>query len=371
MTLQDVVKVADPFMDADSLGPEEENPERITGGRYRLPDLTIGDAGELITGEGPRVGGWQRVTTLVKAIGDARALDLWHQRELIKGMVVRPDLYDLACSIMSTETDPGKLRRELERLGEMILAAAGADIGRNLGTAFHGFTEAQDGGMISFARRKWHGKLNNYRNGLVAQGLQVDPRLMERKVVVLKYGLAGTLDRILKNLVTGGLLVGDLKSQKAFWTWTEISAQLAAYAMADAMWDRALLRYVQMPAVSQEEAVVAWMPVDRTARDPEAEDPDGVDFFSVDLDRGRRRLDLCHRVDRTRSEDRSKYQTLGLLRPQPGLALVEAYAARLDSVGSPAEGSALWAEVAAVGLDNTPELVELAQDVARRFAPVG
>jgi hypothetical protein len=369
MTIQDAIMPEDPFATADTLKAPSTDPEEIRGGRYRLPDLTIGDAGELITGDGPRTGGWQRVTTLVKAIGDARALDLWHQRELIKGMVLRPDLYDLACAVMSTTTDPGALRRDLEALGEKILAAAGADIGRNLGTAFHGFTEAQDAGMMVYARRQWHGKLANYGDGLKAQGLQVQRHLIERKIVVLRYGLAGTLDRILKDLVTNGLEIADLKTQKTFWTWTEISAQLAAYAMADAMWDRAELCYVEMPPVSQETAIVSWMPVAHPAalESGQEADADGVDFFQVDLERGRARLEECYRVDRIRSEDRSKYQTLGLLRPQPGLALVEAYAARLDSVASAQEGSALWAEVAAQGLATVPELEELAREVAQRF----
>lgn len=363
----------DPFATAETMGPDEENPERITGGRYRLPDLKVtmitGEAPELVTGDGPRKGGWQRVTTLVKAIGDARALDLWHQRKLLYGLVIRPDLYDLACATVAT-TPEAQLRGALEKLATRILVAAGADEGANLGTAFHGFTEAQDLGLIHYARRKWHGKLSNYADGLAAQGLQVLPECVERRVVILKYGLAGTLDRVLRDLAAGVLRIGDLKSQKAFWTWLEIAAQLAAYAMADAMWDRAKLAYVQMPPVAQDRAVVSWMPVEHPAA-RESGVPslaDGVDFFDVDLEKGRRALEKCYQVDRLRSEAKSAGQTWGLLRPLPELALVEAYARRLDAVSGPQEGSALWAEVTARGLAATPELVELAEKVAARFS---
>jgi hypothetical protein len=247
----------DPFATASSLLTDDEDPERITGGRYRLPDLSRNEAGELITGSGPRKGGWQRVTTLVKAIGDARALDLWHQREIIKGLVLSPDLYDLACAALSTITDPGELRDALGQLATQALTAAGADVGRNLGTAFHGFTEAQDIGMMHYARRKWHGKLEKYATGMRAHGLQVLPEYVERKVVILRYSLAGTLDRILWDAASGCYRIGDLKSQKAFWTWLETSAQLAAYAMADAMWDRRACTYVDMPKVADDLAVVA------------------------------------------------------------------------------------------------------------------
>lgn len=363
----------DPFATTSTLGTDDEDPERITGGRYRLPDLTVSPQdGSLVTGLTARKGGWQRVTTLVKAIGDARALDLWHQRLLVLGMVKRPDLYDLACATVAT-TAPEDMRAALEDMAGRLLLAAGADEGANLGTAFHGFTEAQDLGLMHYARRIWHGKLRNYRDGLGVQRLQVVPELIERRVVVLKYGLAGTLDRILFDAVTGSHRVGDLKSQKRFWTWLEISAQLAAYAMADAMWDRALMRYVDMPKVETDLAVVAWMPVDgnseETARQrTSTEDVDGVDFFNVDLAKGREALELCHRVDRMRSDAKSKHQTWGLLRPAPELSLVEAYARRLADVSTPAEGSAVWAEITGLGLDGTPELVALARESASRFS---
>lgn len=358
----------DPFsISSRLLDDGQEDPERITAGRYRLPDLMIWVGGELITAKGSRKGGWQRVTTMVKAIAEARALDLWHQRLLVMGFVIRPDLYDLACATYATLRDgePNELRTALEGIANKVLAAAGADEGANLGTAFHGFTEAQDLGLMHFARRLWHGKLKNYRHGLEEQGLEVRPEWVERKVVVLEYGLAGTLDRILYDRVNAQNVIGDLKSQKAFWTWLEIAAQLAAYAMADAMWDRAKRCYVEMPKVSQDEAVVAWMPREHPAAremdaPPGAED--GVDFFSVDLAKGREALEVCARVNALRSEAKSVKQTWGLLRPAPVLATTEAYARRLGEVSSLAEGSALWAEIEKAGLGETPELVELANE---------
>ena len=137
----------DPFSISSQLFDSgQEDPERITAGRYRLPDLKgfgrqllDGTLVEPITGEGSRKGGWQRVTNLVKAIGDARALDLWHQRLLIMGLVKRPDLYDLACATVATTPDE-ELRVRLEEVAGRVLATAGADEGANLGTAFHGFT---------------------------------------------------------------------------------------------------------------------------------------------------------------------------------------------------------------------------------------
>lgn len=361
----------DPFLSASQVG-KVWNPDATSGGRYRLPELTIGPSGELITGTGPQTGGQQRVTTMVKAIGDARALDLWHQRLLIMAMVKRPDLYDLACATVAT-TPEESMREALESVAGKLLAAVGADEGSNLGTAFHGFTEAQDLGMMHYARRIWHGKLRNYSEGLKAQGLKVAPEYVERKVVVLRYGLAGTLDRIVWDELNMCWVISDLKSIKKFWTWLEISAQLAAYAMADAMWDRAKRCYVEMPPVDQKEGIVAWMPVigqsgETSRQNTSTGEVDGVDFFSVDLAKGRAALELCHQVDRMRSEAKSTRQTWGLLRPAPGLALVEAFARRLSEVETVHEGSAVWAEIEKAGLTETPELRELAIEVAGRLS---
>ncbi len=375
-TLQhmDALAADDPFATSTSLGEADNDPERITGGRYRLPDLTIVPGApvgsRIVTGRESRKGGWQRVTTMVKAIADARALDLWHQRQLIVGMVLRHDLYDLACAILAGRdvhaTDPAeraRLREDLEDLANRILVAAASDAGANLGTAFHGFAEAQDLGMMHYARRRWAGRLESYQSGMKAHQLQVVPEYVERRVVVLKYGLAGTLDRILRDLVTDQYRIGDLKSQKRFWTWLEISAQLAAYQMADAMWDRKSMSYVEMPPVAEDLAVVAWSPEEHPER------ADGVDFFDVDLAKGREILALSHTVDRLRAEVKSKGQTVGLLRPLPEMSVVESYARRLDTVSSAREGSALWGEICNRGLSNVPELISLAQDVAKRFMP--
>jgi hypothetical protein len=366
----------DPFATTTNLGPDVEDPERITGGRYRLPGLQVSPSGEIATmGLESRPGGWQRVTTMVKAIADSRALNLWQMRQLLLGLAQRSDLYDLTCATVAT-TAPEELRQALDGLASRILLAAASDAGANLGTAFHGFTEAQDLGLAHFARRVWHGKLRNYAEGMAAQKLAVVPQYIERRVVVLRYGLAGTLDRVLEDTAQESVFrIGDLKSQKSFWTWLEIAPQLAAYAMADAMWDRAARCYVQMPKVNQDHAVVAWMPVAHPntldgAGLPGAED--GVDFFDVDLERGRRALAACAEVVALRSEAKSAHQTWGVLRPAPALAPVEAYARRLDCVESREEGSALWLEIQRAGLAETPELAELAGEVARRFlsAPV-
>jgi hypothetical protein len=353
----------DPFMTSDSPGVDER--PLIRAGRYRMPELIINPDGTIGTG-GQKKGGRQRVTTLVKAIADARALDLWHQRQLLVGIVRRPELYDLLCATVATTPDPADLKKALDELAPRVLAASGAEEGAGLGTAFHGFTEAQDLGLMHYARQIWHGKLRNYSEGMADQGLEVDPEYIERVIVCERYNAAGTFDRLLWDTAHGVYRVGDLKSQKKFWTWLEIAAQMAAYQLADAIWDRRKLCFVEMPKVAEDHAVVVWMPITH----PDALDggsPDGVDFFNVDLERGREALELCFRVDRMRSEAKGRHQTWGLLRPSPQLARVEAFARRLDAVSSLAEGSAVWAEISKAGLGQEAALTTLAGEIAARF----
>jgi hypothetical protein len=352
----------DPFATAAELLAPDDDPERIVRGRYQLPTLTFDDAGRPVTGAAPPPRGWQRVTTLAKAIGDAHALDLWHQRQLIEGMVLRPDYLDLAASALANGRDnPAALRREMDRIAELILAASASDRGAVLGTSAHGFTEAQDRGLIHHARPVWTERLRAYGDTLDAHGLRIMPQWVERKVVILPYKLAGTIDRILHDMTINELVIDDLKSQKRLLTWVEIAAQLAAYALADAMWDRERGCYVDMPRVSQDIAVVAWMPAehpDRTA---------GVDMFNVDLERGRAALDLAARVAKLRAEARSTRQTWGTLRPMPALSVVERFARRLADVSTRAEGSAVWAEIEKAGCGGVPELRDAARDALARL----
>jgi hypothetical protein len=97
------------------------------------------------------------------------------------------------------------------------------------------------------------------------------------------------------------------------------------------------------------------------------ETSDGVDFFNVDLEKGRQILEVCRSVIELRRDANSKYQTWGLLRPLPNMLAVESYARRLESVQDQGEGSALWAEITAQGLHEVPELKDAAAQTLARM----
>lgn len=351
----------DPFFTTKDALFDQGDPFGITAGRYRLPDLFVNPDGSLVTGTVPKKGGRRRVTTEVKAIGDSKALGDWQLRRAAVGFVLREDLYDLMC--VQVGTDPED-KDAIDKIVRQAMNAAGADMGANLGTAFHGFTEGQDLGVASFARRRWHAKLANYASNWEAYQLQVIPEYVERKVVVERYNLAGTLDRIVLDLTTGVLHIDDTKTQKTFWTWIETAAQLAAYQLADAMWNKDTCLFEEMPATCPNVAIVNWCPEKHPGR------PDAVDLFDVDLERGREALSLAVSVNALRSEAKAKGQTWGTLRPLPALGVVETYAARLRDVSTRAEGSALVSEIRARGVW-CDELADVARDSVKNLEMTG
>lgn len=258
--------------------PGKPAPEILRNGRYHLPP--VGDP----TG---RPLSRQRVTNFVKAVSDSYALDQWKMRRVVVGLSRREDLYDLA---RGTAADD---KATLGSIVDQALEAAKVfeEGGADTGTAFHAYTDQVDRGQPHTARAKWAPKLENYTRAMRAHGLEVVPAWMERRVVIERFNLGGTLDRILRSSGTGELFIGDLKSQKSFYTWWEIALQLALYSEADAMWNPDTLTYEDMPPVSRDLALVAWMPVVHPGADRDA-----VTFYDVDLTEARPCLDLVSNV---------------------------------------------------------------------------
>ena len=288
--------LTDPFA-----APAEPTPDILKNGRYWLPPINDPTAKRV---------GWTRATTLVKTVSDMFLIDRYHQREIMIGLAKREDLYDLVCATDFDDKDT------LNKLALDVLEAAKSDrgyAGSEVGTAFHSATERLDRGEAHGLRPKWDTKLRNYEEAMRRRGFMFNPLWMERRVVCERYQVAGTFDRIAtkypqplttKTENDSTLHITDLKTQKTFYTWWEIAAQLAIYANADAMWDEDQHRYVSMPKVDKDVAYVTWMPVQHPG-----DDPDAVDVYAVDIAKGWRAVDLIHLVRSLRKEG-EKWGTL-------------------------------------------------------------
>jgi hypothetical protein len=307
----------------------------ITGGRYRLPNR---DGSH-------RPGGWMRVSNLASALSDQRALMLWDTRMTLLGIRAAPSLVDELAMLDVDRMEPATLRKELERIAQEAKVYARADEGSRRGNARHAMVERWHATGEESGTAVMQGQLRAYRDVLEAHQLAPVPAMQERVVIVESLGVAGRFDTALQNLANGGpIRIGDLKTQRAFWSLMEVRAQLACYAHADAMWDEGAQRYVDAPVFDRTLGHVMWMPKDV----PEDWDGDesGVRVLDIDLVKGwataRRALEICA----DRSEAKSAATLRGMFRPLPmsavmAMSRIDWYVTRFEECETLADGSLL------------------------------
>ena len=219
-------------------------------GRYKLPNPQTGQWHS-----------WTRCTTFARSIADSFALSQWSQRMTAKGLSMRPDLVQLAAALdVSADKDL------LNRLVEQAKDAAGAKVAADTGTAIHTFAEETDAGNMSIdAVPKAHRSgVVAYREALRAAGMTVRPDLQERAVCVPLYGVAGRLDKVVRE-ADGAHAIGDVKSGKnPSLSALEIAIQLAIYAHGlngAGVWDLSAERWEDPGVrVRTDYAVVMHMP---------------------------------------------------------------------------------------------------------------
>lgn len=253
--------------------------------RYRLPDPGTGQAK-----------GYTRATTFAKSIADTYALNRYGERMAIKGISMRPDL------LAAVAATPLEEKEKLNKLAERAKEAAGAKAGANLGTALHTFTEQYDRGEPVTAPAPWDRDVAAYAAGMTNAGITIEPGMIEQTVLCLKYGIAGTFDRLGFQELTvrhgAGFELGgkarrviDLKTGRDLqYGWLEIAVQLAIYANADYIFNKTTKEYEPMPPCDRETAIVAHLPVG-TGK---------LTIYEVDIAMGWQLAELCFRVRNAR-----------------------------------------------------------------------
>lgn len=218
------------------------DPKRDRWGRYILTDPDTGE-------EKP----WTRVTTLASVLDSEFGLSKWKMRNVVLGLVTRPDLLDIAYA-----SDPED-KQQLDELCEDALKAANTEVRANQGTALHKFTARIDTGDLSRNPRQWDADLKAYEVFKEENDIQTAPSLIERITVIPSLETAGTIDRIVKHenepkiadLKTGGSLTHGGMS---------ITIQLAMYSRGKGLWNEVTGKWSAMPPVSQTEGLVMYLP---------------------------------------------------------------------------------------------------------------
>lgn len=318
-------------MDDEFGTPEPLPAPLISGGRYRLPNR---DGSH-------HAGGWQRVTNLVAAYSDQYALRVWEHLEVMHALTLAPSVLagvdPVALKALPFRGRVEAVEEWLNRAKDVSGGSEGARHGNLRHAAVEGYHEGLPTAHLDIGTQK---ALRLYAAALEDAELSPLPGMQERILMIESLDACGRVDNVLTDRRRSMDVIGDLKTQKRFWTWLEIAAQLACYAHATAMWDADTLAWVDPPAVSREVAMVLWMPRER----------EHVEVREVDIVAGWRTARRARDVVLDRAAAKSTRSPRAWLRPAKPPSEVAAYARRFAEVESVREGRALSVEIRERGL---------------------
>lgn len=348
----------DPFDEFDTPTQLDPSDAIIRGGRYRLPrrDGTH------------KPYGWQRVSNLVSAYSDQYALRNWEMGEVLAGVAADPDV--LAELIRCAPQDMSKDERWAwtEAFIEKAKDASGGNRAAKHGTQRHEAVHEHHQGLPPIHQDAGTRRaLALYASALERHNFMALPGMQERRVLIESLEACGTLDNIVAEICqpcqgsgerdedtvcpncagagqVGTLRIADLKTQRRFWTWLEIGAQLACYAHGDAMWDVATGTWVGMPPVDQNVAHVLWMPRTELGEEPH------VEVWDVDIVAGWKTAQRAYEVVKDRAAAKSVKGRRAWLRPAPPASETERWAARFAAADTHAEGAQLVREAKIAGV---------------------
>lgn len=255
--------------------PKRVDPSRPEAkrGRYTLPNPDTGKSKS-----------WQRVTNFIKLCEDTYHLELWKQRNVAKGLSMRPDYVEAVQPL-----DVKVHKERLNRICELAQDIAGAYKNTEEGTALHTSTELADyaNGSLDSVPVRHHVRVQMYLDSLRSNGLTVVPDMIERVTASAKYDVAGKFDRIFQ-LDDRSYVIGDLKTgDNLDLSMPSISSQLACYEDGinhTGVWDGT--RYDTSMKVRTDFGVVVHLPSTR----------DEVTVYAVSLEPGHERNRVCLEV---------------------------------------------------------------------------
>lgn len=330
----DLIELADKPVEDPGTG---QSVGRVDGkNRYMIPDPDTGKPAR-----------WTRATSFAKAIAETENLQRWGERMAIKGLMERPDL------AARTERLPVDRKRELDGIVRDAKTAAGAWKKAGYGTTFHKLTERVDLGDLDpfVAGPPWGAMLRAYVQLIANAGIKIRREYIEGTVVVKKYKVAGTFDRIVE-MPSGELWVADVKTGRDLsWSWGEISIQLALYAHADAIYDFETAQFLDMPLVNQEQALVIHAPVEG----------DHVSLERVNIQAGWEAAELCAKVRSWRAFKNLAAQATRLQVEDDGPDLPRKWVGRIEAALTVSDLSLVWKEASEAG-EWTDVLTELGQE---------
>lgn len=209
------------------------------------------------------VGPWTRVSTVAKTLDDPYFLDLWKQRQIVRGIHKKPDLLR---AIDGGRFDPDSQhgKKILNALASQAMEEVGSYDGATAGTKFHDLAERYDLGQawsygpdVTEEDRRM---MDAYRRTMERHAISVVPDLMERVICVPELNVAGRFDRVV--LDNGVYRIGDLKSQKSMdFGHISLAVQLAIYANAEYVLNMETWEWEKVSVeIDRKTGVIMWVP---------------------------------------------------------------------------------------------------------------
>jgi hypothetical protein len=300
------------LMEADA--DDREDRLKTGNGRYRMPDPVTGIVKQ-----------WTRATTMAETVSDLYSLNLWRLRMATIGYVRYPHLIEELREL--DYLDPKDHKDQLNKAAGKAQWLAGSKVPANWGTQLHQNIErwSREEMAYSEADPAYRDELAAYVTAMQEWELSPVPSLIERRICVPMYNLAGTLDQAVRihrtralrafgrtiRLEGGQHIIGDVKSGRDLdYAWGEIAIQLSIYAHGlkegrVLVWDPAGHdpKYstpgawvwepleIDVSSVRTDVAVVMHIPVQRGD-----DAPAKCTLYWVDLEAGWKAVQLCEAV---------------------------------------------------------------------------
>lgn len=241
--------------------PGGDNARRDQYGRYLI-----------VPPDGSKPIGYTRVTTVAKGLDSGGGLAPWKATMTMTGVLLRRGLRAQWESLMAvSNNDPWYAndlsKRQAKALVEDCAAVGGANDRREVGSMLHTISGIMDAGRTPTAlTAETEADLDAYRRGLAAGGVEIDARYIEATVVLDKYRVAGTFDRLARVPGFDKPLIADIKTGANLdYSWQPFAIQLAAYSRANEVYvqgaaaDGSQDYRAPMPDVSQESGLIIWL----------------------------------------------------------------------------------------------------------------
>jgi hypothetical protein len=274
--------------------------------------------------------GWRRMTNLVSAFSDQKALQDWLTWKTMMGLRASDGLiHEEWMAEPAEHLEPAAQRELANRYADRAREAAGGLDAARRGTARHKMMDVYLATGVETGTRSMAAQRQSALGALEAHDLEV----LDSEFTVWHPAAGGTVGRSDVKVLcrrTGQVGILDWKTQKRFWTFQEVCGQLCGYDQAPWIWrgpptiEGQWIRQETNTLMGHPDGEFAGKRVALVAHMPQAPGPGQVpvQIMEVDLEYGAQVIAVAARNVELRSVGKSVAvgRRTGAIRPAQGVA---------------------------------------------------